>query len=99
MNKTNETPLAPHTPRNDAQRFDADATEKYAYDHQHTKGFGPVSTCFIVEQFDDGYCKVITGPSQGKKPATAIAWSGCLTQARKLVKMDTDMINDYRTAQ
>lgn len=96
MSAPDEKPLPKFKPRKDAKTFSESDTEKFYYEHQHTRGWGPIQTCIIVEQDDDGYCKVITGPGRGTVPSTAIAWSGCLTKGMELVGQQFDLINAYR---
>lgn len=99
MKNADEIPLAPHVPRNDVQRFNKNEADNHVYDHQCTRGCGPVQSCMIVEQYRDGYCKVITGPGINGRPATAMAWSGCLTKKREMDKIDRGVIADYLKAQ
>lgn len=77
--QSQEIPLPPHKPRTDAQSFSLADTEKYNYVHQHTKGYGPQQDCSIIEQYGDGYCKVIAGYNWN-----TIVWSGCLTRGMEL---------------
>lgn len=93
---SDERPLEPHKPRRDAKRFSLADTERYSYDHQHTYGWGPVQSCTVVEQYDDGYCKAIYGYTTGLKPATATVWSGCLTRSRELDAPQIELLEMYR---
>lgn len=99
MKDADERPLAPHVPRNDAQCFNEDDTDNHVYEHQHTRGWGPIQTCLIVAQHPDGYCKVIIGPGVNGRPVTATAWSGCLTKKRQMDGRDRGVIADYLKAQ